>query len=58
MGLLGACYITSLVAEQSFYSYICLPPFSTYANGKAIHLGDVPIPQDRSPLAPIYNLYT
>jgi hypothetical protein len=52
LDLLGACYITSLVVEQSFYSYICLPPFSTYANGQAIQLGYLPIPQNRSPLAP------
>jgi hypothetical protein len=42
LSLLGACYITSLVVEQSFYSYICLPPFSTYADGKAIQLGGLP----------------
>jgi hypothetical protein len=57
LGLLGACYIiTSLVVEQSFYSYICLPSFSTYADGKAIQLGEFPIPQNRSPLAP-FTIY-
>ncbi len=45
-----------IVVEQSFYSYICLRPFSTYANAKAIQLGDLYIVQNRSPLAP-FTIY-
>ncbi len=45
-----------IVVEQSFYSYICLRPFSTYANAKAIQLGDLSIVQNRSPLAP-FTIY-
>jgi hypothetical protein len=32
LGLLGACCITSL-AQQNFYFFICLSPFSAYNNG-------------------------
>jgi hypothetical protein len=56
IGPLGHMLHHLIVVEQSFYSYICLRPFSTYANAKAIQLGDLSIVQNRSPLAP-FTIY-